>query len=176
MTELEQVEKLRERAEVTFEEAKEALDASNGDLLDAMIYLEKLGKVVTPPGGGRYSSASAPPPDGGSARTNRGESFRDVMKGLGKFLMNLFEKGNSNYLDVMKNGETLFSCPVTVLVVLLIFLFWGIVPLFIVSLFFGFRYRFCGAELGRETVNKVMSDASDAVDDLKSSFENKKGE
>ncbi|MDR3277859.1 MAG: ubiquitin [Oscillospiraceae bacterium] len=176
MAALEQVEKLRERADVTFEEAKAALDASNGDLLDAMIYLEKQGKVVTPAGGGRYSSESAPPPDGGNERARRGESFKDMMKGLGRFLMNLFEKGNSNYLDAMKNGETVLSCPVTVLVVLLVFLFWGIVPLMILSLFFGFRYRFRGAELGREAVNKVMSDASDAVEGLKSSFENKKGE
>ena len=41
MTEFEKVEKLRERANVSYEEAKEALLASEGDLLDAMIYLEK---------------------------------------------------------------------------------------------------------------------------------------
>ena len=48
MDELEKVEKLRERANVSYEEAKEALDKSNGDLLDAMVYLEKQGKVKSP--------------------------------------------------------------------------------------------------------------------------------
>ena len=44
MDQLEKVDKLRERANVSYEEAKEALEASNWDLLDAMVYLEKHGK------------------------------------------------------------------------------------------------------------------------------------
>ncbi len=56
MATLEQVEKLREKANVSFEEAKAALDACNGDLLDALIYLEKQGRVNAPTGGGYYSS------------------------------------------------------------------------------------------------------------------------
>ena len=48
MENLEKVEKLRERANVSYEEAKEALEASNWDLLDAMVYLEKQGKTKAP--------------------------------------------------------------------------------------------------------------------------------
>ena len=48
MEQLEKVEKLRERANVSYEEAKEALEASDWDLLDAMVYLEKKGKVKSP--------------------------------------------------------------------------------------------------------------------------------
>ena len=39
MEHLEKVEKLRERANVSYEDAKEALEASEWDLLDAMVYL-----------------------------------------------------------------------------------------------------------------------------------------
>ena len=35
----EKVEKLRERANVTYEEARDALNEANGDLLDAMVLL-----------------------------------------------------------------------------------------------------------------------------------------
>ena len=45
MDNFEKVEKLREHANVTYEEAKEALENSNWDILDAMIYLEKNGKT-----------------------------------------------------------------------------------------------------------------------------------
>ena len=38
MEQLEKVEKLRERADVSYEEAKEALEACDWDLLDAMVY------------------------------------------------------------------------------------------------------------------------------------------
>lgn len=56
MATLEQVEKLREKASVSFEEAKAALEACNDDLLDAIIWLEKRGKVNAPVAGGYYSS------------------------------------------------------------------------------------------------------------------------
>ena len=41
----EKVEALREKANVSYEVAKEAMEACNYDMLDAMIYLEKQGKV-----------------------------------------------------------------------------------------------------------------------------------
>ena len=62
MTELEKVEKLREKANVTFAEAKEALNNSGGDILDALIYLENQGKVTVPASGGFYSGADLPVP------------------------------------------------------------------------------------------------------------------
>ena len=48
MDNLEKVEKLRERANVTYEEAKAALEENNWDLLDAMVALEKAGKTDSP--------------------------------------------------------------------------------------------------------------------------------
>jgi len=42
---IEQVEKLKELADVSYEDAKQALEQCNGDLLEAVIYLEKQGKV-----------------------------------------------------------------------------------------------------------------------------------
>ncbi len=56
MVTLEQVEKLRERADVSYDEAKAALEEANGDLLEALITLEKKGSVTPPEGGGYYSS------------------------------------------------------------------------------------------------------------------------
>ena len=40
---LEQVERLREKADVSYAKAKEALEYSGGNLLDALIYLEEQG-------------------------------------------------------------------------------------------------------------------------------------
>ena len=44
----EKVEKLVEKAGVSYEDAKAALDKAEGDLLDAMILLEKEGKAKAP--------------------------------------------------------------------------------------------------------------------------------
>ena len=45
---MEKVERLREKANVTYEEAKAALEETGGDLLDAIVLLERQGKVKEP--------------------------------------------------------------------------------------------------------------------------------
>ncbi|NMA24188.1 MAG: ubiquitin [Clostridiales bacterium] len=178
MATLEQVEKLREKANVSFEEAKAALEACNDDLLDAVIYLERQGKVGAPAGGGYYSSRNAQEEpqyqDNGGHGNNGGNGggFRESMGRFGRFCAHIFNIGNTNYLVAEKNGAVMFEVPVTVLVILVVFFFWVVVPLFILSLFFGFRYRFVGAEIGTEQVNKVMDGASDTVEDIKRNFTN----
>ena len=178
MTELEKVEKLREKADVSFSEAKEALDASNGDILDALIYLENCGKAVIPAGGGFFSGDRAsyserqPQPEHETDAKANTESFGDMLKRFGRFCLMVIRKGNRNFLEASKDGAQMFSCPVTIVVLFLLFFFWVTVPLFIISLFFGLRYRFRGSELGKESVNRVMDNASGVVDEVKKSFTN----
>ena len=62
---IEKVDKLVERADVSYEVAKEALEAANGDLLDAVILLEREGKLGPEAGQKRtkvYSTGSGMPP------------------------------------------------------------------------------------------------------------------
>jgi hypothetical protein len=176
MVSLEQVEKLRERADVTFEEAKDALERSDGDMLDAIIYLERQGKTVSPPGGGRLGGAETA--DGGAdGRADGKREGTHFFRNLGRLFAKLFNYGSTNYLDVTKNGEIVLTCPILVLVILLACFFWIIVPLMVVGLIFGFRYRFRGEELWREDVNGVMDKISDktvqVVDGIKKSFDEK---
>lgn len=175
MATLEQVEKLREKANVSFAEAKEALDATGGDLLEALIYLENQGKVAPPPGGGSYSSSGKEEkePAADSSREETYESCGEVFRKIGKLCVRIIHKGNSNYFEAERIGETVISCPVTILVILLLFLFWVIVPLMILGLFFGFRYRFRGNDLGKESINKVMDSASNTAEEIKRSIKTK---
>ena len=175
---LEQVERLREKANVSYDDAKIALDATNGDLLDAIIYLEKEGKVSAPAGGGYYNSQKS----GGVSdeqtvkgqKANNGDSFLELMKRFGRFCAKLINKGNTNTFEVTKGGEVKTSFPITALVLLVVFLFWITIPLIIIGLFFGFRYRFRGPDLGKDAVNDVMDSAANAVDNLKGHSDAKK--
>ena len=45
---LELVERLREKADVSYAQAKQALEYSQGNLLDALIYLEEQGAIPRP--------------------------------------------------------------------------------------------------------------------------------
>ena len=180
MATLEQVEKLREKTSVSFEEAKSALDACGGDLLEALIYLEKQGKVNAPVGGGYYSSKNTgetekeSTADSSKSGARRGESFSELLKRFGRFCGRVIKKGNSNYFEAEKDGKIVISIPVTLLVIGLIFLFWIIVPLLVIGLFFGYRYHFHGNELGKDSVNRVMNSASSTAEEIKRSFNKEK--
>ncbi len=191
MTTLEQVEKLREKANVSYDDAKAALDATNGDILEALIYLEKQGKVNAPAGGGYYSSERpqnpAQNPQGygqscgqgygqnynyynANQKNGGGETFTSILKKIGKVCLTIIQKGNTNNFEVLKGNESKALFPVTVLVLLVIFAFWITIPLIIVGLFFGFRYRFVGPDFTGNSVNGMMDSAADAAENLKNSI------
>lgn len=65
---LEQVERLREKADVSYAQAKEALEYSGGNLLDALIYLEERGMIPRPEGA-YYSTRGELPPSPPPLRT-----------------------------------------------------------------------------------------------------------
>ena len=59
---LEQVERLREKAAVSYGQAKAALEYSGGNLLDALIYLEERGVIPRPEDAYYSTKGEAPPP------------------------------------------------------------------------------------------------------------------
>lgn len=183
MTTLEQVEKLCTMANISYEEAKAALEAANGDLLEAIIYLEKQGKISAPTGNGYYSSekifdASAETYNENSQEKHHyhhhhchdGKTFFSVLKKAGRFCLKMIRKGNLNSFEVLKGEESKACFPVTVLGLLLIFAFWVTIPLIIIGLFFGLRYRFVGPDFRNNTVNEAMNNAADAAENLKKSI------
>jgi hypothetical protein len=174
MTNLEQVEKLREKAAVSYDEAKEALEASGGDLLDALIYLEKNGKVSTPEGGGYYNSEKASEAPKKSAPKKKAQperdSFGDLLRRFFRFCGMLIHKGNINSFEVIKDGQIKTAFPVTALVLLLVFVFWITLPLMVIGLFFGYSYRFRGPDLGKESVNEAMNSVAETAETLKKSL------
>ncbi|MDR0406224.1 MAG: DUF4342 domain-containing protein [Clostridiales bacterium] len=172
MANMEQVEKLREKAKVTYDEAKAALDASDGDILEAIILLERQGKVPPPEHGGYYSSKSEKPPEReyayrASEEAYRGETFSRLAGRFFKWCGRVIARGNANTFEVRRGDKTIISVPVTVLALLLVFAFWVVIPLLVIGLFFGCRYLFRGADLERTGVNRVMESAADTAERIK---------
>jgi hypothetical protein len=174
MVTLEQVTKLREYANISFEEAKAALEATNGDVLEAIVNLEKQNRIKSPDGGGSYNTAqqAAPPTENGSDAKSESASTQSTSFGelIGRFFRwcgRVIHKGNINSLEVLRGKENIMSIPVTVLVLLLIVAFWIVIPLIIIGLFFDYRYRFAGPDLGKEHVNRAMDSVAEAADNFK---------
>lgn len=80
---MEAVDEVRRRAKVGYEAAKEALDFTDGNVLDAVIYLERKGTVDK----------------------NLVKSFVDKFK-------NLVNEGFISQIQVFKNGQKIFDIPV----------------------------------------------------------------
>jgi len=180
---LEQVEKLREKADIPYHEAKAALEKTNGDMLEAIINLEKERRIPGPEGGG-YFRTRAQQPSAGSGGDRRGweetradgsASFMELVGRFFRWCGKIIEKGNRNSFEINKDGNGVMAFPVTVLAVLLIFIFWIVVPLIILGLFFGYRYRFAGPDLGKERVNQAFDSAARAVEDLKREIKDNNG-
>jgi hypothetical protein len=92
MITLEQVDQVRERSNVSYQKAKEALEACNGDVLEAIVYLE------TEKNGPEKIHQSA------------SDFGNEVIKTLKEFL----KAGNVNRIVVEKNEEVIMNIPVTV--------------------------------------------------------------
>ena len=178
MVTLEQVEKLRHYANISYDEARNALEKAGGDILEAIIILEKQNLVKESINGGYHNTRrgkqntendfkESEAKNGTRVDKNKGTSFSELMGRVFKWLGAIISKGNMNYLEVVKDGNNVIAIPVTVFAILLLFMFWAIVPLIVIGLFFGYRYTFIGPDLGKEKLNRVMDSAAKAAENFK---------
>lgn len=173
MTHYEMVELLREKANVSYEEAKDALETTDWDLLDAIVLLEREGK--TEKASASCTTGQTEPEDAAEEPSGR-SAFKDNMKRLGSWLCHLIEIGNRNSFIVARGKKEILQLPVTAFVLLLAFSWPLTVCLLIVGLFIGCRYSFRGPQMGTETVNNVMDKVNDAAERMQAEFADKNAE
>lgn len=174
MDELEKVERLRERAKISYEEARQALEENNWDLLDAMVYLEKQGKVQQPKQSSYTTQYEEPKKIEEAVNdTKKTSSVGDLLNRFIDWCKRILKKGNENSFHVEKNEKQILSIPVTLLVIIAILAFWFVFILLIIGLFCGCRYYFDGPGSVQVDVNKAMDSAANAADTIKSEFTKK---
>ena len=177
MEHLEKVEKLREKANVSYEEAKAALESCDWDILDALVKLESEGKVnientadLSTKGDSAEDEPKSPQQLAESYQSYHQKQHKKE-KGFWHSIKNsikyLFRKGCENKFIVRRHGEIILDIPVLLLIVLMIAFFWALLILMVIGLFFGFSYSFAGPELGRDDINSAMGKATSAAEALK---------
>ena len=160
MDHYEMVEKLRQKANVGYEEAKAALEATDWDILDALVLLENQGKVRKDESGKEYSTQKQPE---NAKKQDVPPEWKENLRRCMQYLVKLFRKGNANnFVAYSKKGKTELDMPITVLVLLLIFLWPFSLFVLVGGLLCGCRYRFRGPNVS-EKVNDAMDKAADAV-------------
>jgi len=174
---LEQVERLREKAKVSYEDAKWALEQAGGDLLAALILLERVGKITgnggaysTHPGGMDETSPHWTHSDRAEPDTARASSTRDRCTSVWARIKNMLKKGlrllgygMGSQLEIWRRGEMLTCLPMLILIVLAVAFFWITVPLILVGLLFGCSYRITGTGARKEEIDGAIWDFLNAV-------------
>ena len=140
---LEQIDELRKRSNVGYKEAKEALEMFDGDLVEALSYLEGEKKIKT-------------------SNSNGADIFEKV-KGL-------ISKGNKIKLKISKNDATIINVPITLVIIFGIFLFPFLVGSIILAVMTGCKIRLvkdngedCSINKHIEKVSNVVNDATRKV-------------
>lgn len=139
-TNLNQIDELRKRANVSYTDAKEALENCNGDILEAIVYLEKNKKTQT--------------------------SKTGIFDRIGE----LIRKGNSTRLIMYKQDRTIFniSVNIAVLIALIALPFIELIAIgFLIALFTGHRFKLKSSSADTSSINKTFDKISNAVDHMK---------
>ena len=177
---LEMVERLREKAPVSYGQAKRALEYSGGNLLDALIYLEEQGAIPRQEGAYFTTRGETPPPPppappapepetetGGGKKKKKKRPAREAKAGGRPSLLQTLRRWLiDNELEIWRKDKPVTALPVLILVLLVIFAYYVTIPLLILGLFLGFRYRFSGPDLERDSLNDVMDNVADTAADL----------
>ena len=168
MDKKEKIEVLMKKVNISYEEAEKALEECNWDVLDAVLKLEREGKVE--------NNEVTTIVEVKQEEKKKEESFGGVGELIGrmfKFLGKFIKKGNENYFEIRKNSEKPIRISLTISALLLIFLSVPAVVLLIVGLFCGYKYSLAGKKVNYEGVNNVFEEVSKSADSVKKDF--KKG-
>ena len=176
MDKLEKIERLRERANVSYEEAKNALESADGDLLDAIVLLEKQGKVNSP---SRTSYSTQYEEQKQYIRVvDKVEEQKQSAPTPGKSIGRLFHAVVSfirqSTFHISRKGKDIFAMPSWVLLIVLIF--WkAALPVALIALLFGVRYSFRGEGIGRShAANELLDKAGSIAEGIENEFHKEK--
>ena len=171
---LEQVERLREKANVSYGQAKAALEYSGGNLLDALIYLEEQGVIPRPEDTYYSTKGEAPPvppempllpaqPPQQKQKKHQKRPRKHRLRRLFGWLRRILL---DNELEIWRKGQPITAVPMLILIIFVVFLFYVAVPLLILGLFLGFRYQIAGPDLENDTINDMMDSAASTAADV----------
>lgn len=168
MNKLNLVEKLRDKTDISYEEAKSALENNNWDILDAIVYLEEHGRVKKPEISVFYTNESK------KGDVNQGEVLnlskksgkhksKNDFNGFFETICNAIDTGNNIFLEIKRQGRLFLKIPITVVLLLLIFTFWLIIPLMLIGLFFELEYSIIAKMIDSNKIDKINDGFKEAA-------------
>lgn len=167
----EKIEVLMKKVNISYEEAEKVLEECNWDVLDAIISLERKGKVEN------NDTTTIVKLDDNKEKNEEKKKEEEKFGGIGeivgrvfKFLGKVLKKGNENHFEVRKHDEKPIRISLTISVLLLVFLTIPSVVLLVIGLFCGYKYSLSGPKINYDGVNSVFDEVAKSADSVKKDF------
>lgn len=165
----EMIEILMEKVNISREEAVEVLEKCNFDLLDAIVYLERQGKVE--------NNNETKIIEVKEEKKNNHKKDKENFGGIGeitgrifRFIVKLIRKGNENYFEIRKENEKPIKISLTISALLLVLGFWIVGIILIVGLFCGYKYSISGPSMNYNRANDILERVSESAGNIKRDF------
>ena len=183
MEEFTKVEKLVEITGASFEDATNAIRACDGEIVEAMVYLEKLGKVTKSSATANVDPRFAPISEAEIAaaaakkeaerilrRAHAHETCAKTRSAFGEFVRKTMRFLTHNKIAISKNGQEFASIPLLAAIIICsVSVGFAIVAVFI-SMMFGYDYSFKG-ESNFEAANIAMAQVGTAAGNVKAEYD-----
>lgn len=159
---LEKIDMLMERANISYKEAKDALEMHDGDMVEALIYLEASNKTAYAKTSSRPNRPPHPHPYAGN-RSNRRQNndfFEDMRKFFAKMHKTSFIVGNKE--------KRVLDIPLTIAAILILFTMPVSMFLLIVPYLFGYKISILDNEGKKFNFEKTFQFGEDKKETPKS--------
>lgn len=135
---IEMIDELRKRTNVNYSDAKKALEESNGDMVEAIIYLEKNNKTKQD-----------------EAKNNSTNIFKKT-----------FKKLNNIKVEAKKNDILEIRLPLLLFLIVSIMLLPLTILAVVIYMFTGYKFELKNNEDNLKSVNDTLEKMSDSIKDL----------
>lgn len=166
------IDRLINKTGISREEAESTLEKCQWDMLDAMVSLEKQGRIQGPEVSVFYTGALEGSIEGDEKALIQPVNVKKekAYNGVFEFVCHVIDMGNNIFIALCKGERTFLRIPLTVLVLLLCFTFWVIIPLVVVALFMDFHFVVASVKVNTDGVNRVIGKVEGAVVKIKEGF------
>ncbi len=148
----EMIDRLREKADLSHEDAYNVLESVNWNFLDAVAALEKEG-IIKEESNVIYSTKREESFD--DRKINSGEEQSKFEK-VCKAVTGMLEKGVRNNLHIRKNSLEIVNIPIIILVIFLCAAPVVVIVMLICAFFCGCSFSFSGEDLGKDKFNSFL--------------------
>lgn len=149
------VERLHEKAKISYSDAKEALEKSGWDMLEALVLLEKEGKIDPLTASTTSNDSETSYEEVKATASKKENAFTEALNKAGEKAKQLFHDGINTFFVVKRQGKELIRVQVLIAIILCLCIWEVVLAALVIGLLFDCRYFFDGKTDDTDDINKT---------------------